>query len=82
VPHDYLKSKLDELRHECDAAGRDFAKLDITAMGFVQGDRGAVQAGLEQYAKVGTHRFVIGVPNQLKADQYEAELTRLAGLYI
>ena len=44
VPHGYLKNKLDELRRECDAVGRDFAKLDITAMGFVQGDRAAVQA--------------------------------------
>jgi probable F420-dependent oxidoreductase len=82
VPHGYLKSKLDELRRECDAVGRDFAKLDITAMGFVQGDRAAVQAGVNEYAKAGTHRFVIGVPNQLKPDQYEAELTRLASLYV
>jgi probable F420-dependent oxidoreductase len=82
VPQTYLKNKLEELRRECDAVGRDFAKLDITAMGFIQGDRGAVQTGLEQYGKVGTHRFVIGVPNQLKPDQYEAELTRLASLYV
>ena len=82
VPHTYLKNKLDELRRECDSTKRDFARLDITAMGFVQGDRGAVQAGLDNYAKAGAHRFVIGVPSQLKSDQYEAELTRLASLYL
>ena len=48
----------------------------------LQFDRSAVQAGVEQYAKAGAHRFVIGVPSQLKPDQYEAELTRLASLYI
>ena len=82
VPANYVKKNLEELRRECDAAGRDFAKLDITAMGFVQGDRSAVQAGLEEYQKAGTHRFVIGIPTQLKADTYEAELKRLASLYV
>jgi hypothetical protein len=82
VPHTYLKNKLEELRRECDAVGRDFAKLDITAMGFVPGDRGAVQQGLAEYAKAGAHRFVIGIQSQLKPDQYEAELTRLASLYV
>jgi probable F420-dependent oxidoreductase len=82
VPHGYLKNKLDELRRECDAVGSNFARLDITAMGFVQGDRKAVQDGIEQYAKAGAHRFVIGLPTQVKSDQYEAELTRLASLYI
>jgi probable F420-dependent oxidoreductase len=82
VPHGYLKKQLDELKRECDTAGRDFAKLDITAMGMVQGDRSAVQEGLENYAKAGAHRFVIGVPNQLKPDNCEAELKKLADLYI
>ena len=82
VPHGYLKKQLDELKRECDTAGRDFAKLDITAMGMVQGDRSAVQQGLENYAKAGAHRFVIGVPNQLKPDNCEAELKKLADLYI
>lgn len=82
VPHGFLKKQLEELRRECDAAKRDFAKLDITAMGFVQGDRAAVQKGLEEYGKAGAHRFVVGVPNQLKPDNYEAELKRLADLYV
>jgi probable F420-dependent oxidoreductase len=82
VPHGYVRKQLDELRRECDAVGRDFAKLDITAMGFIQGERAAVQEGLENYRKAGVHRFVIGVQNQLKPDNYEAELRRLANLYV
>jgi probable F420-dependent oxidoreductase len=82
VPSGYLKKQLELLRTECDSAGRDFAKLDITAMGFIQGDRSAVQAGLAEYEKSGAHRYVIGVPNQLKADNYEAQLTSLAKLYV
>lgn len=82
VPHGFLKKQLEELRRECDTAKRDFAKLDITAMGFIQGDRAAVQSGLEEYGKAGAHRFVVGVPNQLKPDNYEMELKRLADLYV
>jgi probable F420-dependent oxidoreductase len=82
VPDNYLKKSLDDLRTECDGAGRDFAKLDITTMGFIEGDRSAVQKGLEAYRNAGAHRFVIGVPTQLKPDQFEAELTRLAKLYV
>ncbi len=82
VPHGYLKKQLDELRRECNAVRRDFAKLDITAMGFIQGDRSAVQQGLESYENAGTHRYVVGVPTQLKPEKYEAELKKLAGLYI
>jgi len=82
VPHGYVKKQLDELRRECDAARRDFAKLDITAMSFIQGDRAAVQEGLENYRKAGANRFVIGVQNQLKPDNYEAELKKLASLYV
>jgi len=82
VPHGYLKKQLDELRRVCDAVGRDFARLDITAMGFIQGERAAVQEGLENYRKAGAHRFVIGVQNQLKPENYEAELQRLANLYV
>jgi len=82
VPHGYVKKQLDELRRACDAVGRDFARLDITAMGFIQGERAAVQEGLENYRKAGTHRFVIGVQNQLKPENYEAELKRLASLYV
>jgi probable F420-dependent oxidoreductase len=82
VPHGYVKKQLDELRRECDAVGRDFLKLDITAMGFIQGDRAAVQEELDKYLQAGTHRFVIGVQTQLKPERYEAELTRLASLYV
>jgi probable F420-dependent oxidoreductase len=82
VPHGYVKKQLDELRRTCETVGRDFAKLDITAMGFIQGERVAVQEGLENYRKAGAHRFVIGVQNQLKPENYEAELKRLASLYV
>ena len=51
-------------------------------MGFIQGDRANVQEGVAQYAQAGARRYVVGVPTQLKPDQYEAELTRLASLYI
>ena len=51
-------------------------------MGFIQGDRAGVQEGLDKYRDAGAHRFVIGVQTQLKPDKYEAELTRLASLYV
>jgi probable F420-dependent oxidoreductase len=82
VPQSYLHKQMDELRRECDAVGRDFLKLDITAMGFIEGDQRAVQNGLAQYASAGAGRFVIGVPRQLKPDNYEAELIRLASIYV
>ncbi|MBI3799170.1 MAG: hypothetical protein HY268_19680 [Deltaproteobacteria bacterium] len=82
VPHGYVKKQLDELRRECDAVGRDFSTLDITVMGFIQGERAAVQEGLDKYLQTGTQRFVIGVQTLLKPEKYEAELTRLAALYV
>ena len=51
-------------------------------MGFIPGDHAAVQEGLDKYRQAGTQRFVIGVQTQLKPEKYEAELTRLAALYI
>jgi hypothetical protein len=57
-------------------------KLDITAMGFIEGDQRAVQNGLAQYAAAGAGRFAVAVPRQLKPDNYEAELVRLASIYV
>jgi len=81
VPHDYVKVKADELRRECDAVGRDFAELDISAFGLIEGDRSAVQKGLENYREAGAGRFVVGLRHQLTPDSYETELQRLAALY-
>ncbi len=81
VPDGYLKKRLNELRRECDTARRDFAKLDITVMGNVTGERVQVQEGLAKYSAAGAHRFVIGVTT-LKPEACEAELTRLAKLYL
>lgn len=81
VTHEYVKRQLEQLRRECDAAGRDFAKLDITAMGNITGERAQVQEGLAKFAAAGAPRFVIGVPT-LRPDGCEAELTRLASLYV
>jgi probable F420-dependent oxidoreductase len=82
MPHDYVKSKVEELRRECDAIGRDFSQLEISPFGFVEGNRSAVHKGLEDYRKAGATRFVIGIRYQLTPDSYEAELTRLATLYL
>ena len=82
MPADYVKSKVNELHRECDAIGRDFSQLDISAFGLVEGDRSAVQKGLEDYRKAGATRFVIGLRHQLTPATYKGELKRLAELYI
>ncbi len=82
MPHDYVKAKVGELRRECDAVGRDFEKLDISALGLIEGGRSAVQKELELYRNAGAQRFVVGLRTQLRPDNYEAELTRLASLYV
>jgi hypothetical protein len=82
MPPDYVKSKVEELRRECDAIGRDFSKLQISPFGLVEGDRSTVQKGLEEYRKAGVIRFVVGLRYQLAPDTYVAELKRLAALYL
>ena len=74
-------------RHARCVLGRAFPvrhRREMAPPGVGNSRRGlsAVQESLGQYAKAGAHRYVIGVQTQLKPDQYEAELTRLASLYV
>ncbi|HZO80459.1 MAG TPA: LLM class F420-dependent oxidoreductase [Candidatus Binataceae bacterium] len=79
-----LSDELRKLRAECDAAGTDFGRLDITIMRReLRGERAEVQAGLKQYAAAGAHRCVLMlIGAQLKPESYAAELRRLAALYV
>ena len=82
MPADYVKSKVEELRRECDKLGRDFSRLEISPFGLLEGDRSAVQNGLAEYRDAGATRFVIGLRYQLTPDTCQADLTRLASLYL
>ncbi len=83
VTPDEFKSALAELREECQKVGRDFSKLDITAMGGLGDDRAKVRDELGKYAAVGVGRFVIAlVAGPLGPQKYKAELERLAKLYV
>lgn len=79
-----LREELARLRRECESAGRDFERLDITIMKReLRGDRASVQGGLREYEDAGAHRFVImQVGARMTAATYEAELERLAALYV
>jgi probable F420-dependent oxidoreductase len=79
-----LKAELGKLRGECDTAGRDFQRLDITIMRReLRGERAEIQAGLEQYVAAGAHRLVLMMlGSALKPETYQAELNRLAALYL
>lgn len=79
-----LKDELGKLRAECAAANSDFARMDITIMRReMRGERTDVQAGLGQYAAAGAHRFVIMMLEAgLRPENYQAELRRLATLYV
>jgi probable F420-dependent oxidoreductase len=79
-----LREELGKLRGECGGAGRDFSRLDITIMKReLRGDRASVQSGLHEYEDAGAHRFVImQIGARMTASTYEAELERLAALYI
>ena len=49
----------------------------------LRGERADVLAGLEQYAAAGAHRFVIMMLEAgLRPENYQAELRRLASLYV
>ena len=82
-----LKERVDELKRECAAVGRDFAKLDITIMGGIGGDRAKVQDGLKEFAAAGAHRFVAGVGDLTSSGQFdykssEETLKKIASLYV
>jgi hypothetical protein len=76
-----MKRDFATLRDECRAVGRDFAKLDITVMGGIAGERGAVQAELARFAEAGVGRFVIALGTLTPSD-YQSKLERFAALYI
>jgi probable F420-dependent oxidoreductase len=79
-----LRGELRKLRGECERAERDLNRLDITIMKReLRGDRASVQSGVHEYEEAGAHRFVImQVGAKMTASTYEAELERLAALYI
>ena len=82
-----LKERVDELKRECAAVGRDFAKLDITIMGGIAGDRAKVQDSLKEFAAAGAHRFVAGVGDLTSSGQFdykssEETLKKIASLYV
>lgn len=76
-----LKERVDELKRECAAVGRNFAELDITIMGGIRGDRAQVQDGLKEFAAAGASRFVAGLGN-LTLETSEGMLQKIASLYI
>jgi len=76
-----LKERIDELKRECTAVGRDFAKLDITIMGAITGDRAKVQDALKEFAAAGAHRFVAGL-GDLTFESSEGTLKKIASLYV
>jgi probable F420-dependent oxidoreductase len=79
-----MKTQLGKLREECAAVNRDFSRLDITIFKReLRGDRPAVQAGLQEYAAAGVHRFVLMlIGSRLDRQSYAGELERLAALYV
>jgi hypothetical protein len=75
-----LKRRVDELKRECTAVGRNFAELDITIMGGIRGDRAKVQEGLKEFAEAGAGRFVAGL-GDLTFENTADTLKKLAALY-
>ena len=84
LPPPLLREELGKLRGECDRVGRDFNQLDITIMKReLRGDRTSVQSGLREYQDAGAGRFVImSIGSRMTQTSYEAELERLASLYV
>src|ERR1700685_4244363 len=76
-----LKTRVDELKRECTAVGRNFAELEITIMGGIRGDRAKVQEGLKEFAEAGPSRFVAGLCD-LTFENTEATLKKIAALYV
>jgi probable F420-dependent oxidoreductase len=81
VTPEFMSDKLAELKRECAAADRDFARLDITVMGFVQGDRAKVQSELARFAATGVSRFVVGL-SDFTPDTMPRMLERIAAAYV
>jgi len=79
-----LRGELSKLRGECEIAGRDYGRLNITIMKReLRGDRASVQSGLREYEDAGAHRFVImQIGSRMTVATYEAELECLAALYL
>ncbi len=83
VTVDDLKRALPELREECQKAGRDYKRLDITVMGALGNERAKAQDELGKYGELGVERFVIAlVGGPLGPDKYKAELEQLAKIYV
>lgn len=84
LPAPVLREELTKLRGECEIAGRDYGRLDITNMKReLRGDRASVRGGLREYEDAGAHRFVImQIGSRMTSTTYEAELERLAALYL
>ena len=76
-----LKTRVDELKRECAAVGRNFAELDITIMGGIRGDRAKVQDELKEFAAAGAGRFVAGL-GDLTFESSEGTLKKIAALYV
>ncbi len=66
-----------ELKRECEAQRRDFAKMDLTAMRFVRPDRTLIQDEIAQFKEAGAHRYAIGA-GELMPATYERQLDALA----
>jgi len=79
-----LSDELSKLGRECENAGRDYRKLSITIVKReLRGDRASVQSGLREYQDAGAHRFVImQIGSRMTGATYQAELERLASLYV
>jgi probable F420-dependent oxidoreductase len=77
----FMKEQLAILKEECRTAGRDYSKLDITAMGSIAGERAQVQEELARYAELGVGRFVTQIGG-LTPENYRERLERHALLYL
>jgi probable F420-dependent oxidoreductase len=84
LPPAVLREELTKLRGECNRAERSYDRLDITIMKReLRGDRASVQSGLREYEDAGAARFVImQIGARMTGSTYEAELERLAALYV
>src|SRR5579872_4208433 len=77
----FMQEHLPKLRDECRAAGRDYSKLDITAMGAIRGERAQVQDELRRFEDCGVGRYVVTV-GLLTPEDYQQRLGHCASLYL
>jgi probable F420-dependent oxidoreductase len=79
-----MRTELKKLREECNKAGTNFERLDISIFKReLRGSRAEVQSGISQYEDAGVHRFIImQIGGRLDRQNYSSELERLAGLYV